>query len=236
MQYRGFFICLLLFSSLSAWSTEFESPKNLKLATEQFLTQALISEYAIADPQDIQVTASNLDSRLKLKACDNAIQKTITSPKPYRAHLSVKLKCSSPKPWSIYVPTQVKVYNNVVVLSQSLERGAIITENDIELKRMDTTVAGVGHLRRPSQAIGMQLKRRLHTGQPVRLANIKLAQVVKKGDKVVLEAIIRGLSVVTSGKALGSGQMGQQIQVRNVRSQRVVDAKIIAPGRVQVSL
>jgi flagella basal body P-ring formation protein FlgA len=70
----------------------------------------------------------------------------------------------------------------------------------------------------------------------VRSSHIKAPQVVRRGDRVILEASTAGISVVTTGTALANGKVGEQIQVRNEKSARVVDAEIIGPGKARVAL
>jgi len=41
-----------------------------------------------------------------------------------------------------------------------------------------------------------------------------------------------GIEASTSGEALGDGQPGDVIRVRNTRSGKVIDAKVIEPGVV----
>ncbi len=234
--FRSFFACLFLSGSLNVMASDFEAPDQLKNSVEQFLMASLMQELSIEDSNDIQVRVSNLDPRLRLKRCTGLIQKIITTPKPYGTNVSVKLKCNDNQRWSIYVPAQVSIYERVAVLSVGLERGDIITEDDLSLKRMNTSTAGGGFIKNPSRLIGMQLKRRMNEGQALHQRHVKKAQIVKKGDRVVLEAGTQNLSVVTAGKALASGTIGQQIPVRNTRSNRIVEAKIVAPGRVKVTL
>ncbi|MOA35657.1 flagellar basal body P-ring biosynthesis protein FlgA [compost metagenome] len=44
------------------------------------------------------------------------------------------------------------------------------------------------------------------------------------------------VNVVMPGEALANGVPGQQIRVRNLQSQRVVKARVVEPGTVEVGL
>lgn len=215
---------------------EIESPNELRMQVDAFLQEALRGEYVGIEPGNLEVAVSNLDARLRLNKCSAPLRQEITSPRPFGSNLSVKVNCDGAKPWTIYVPARVDVYAEVVVLARSLNRGTVITEDDVVLKRMNIAQAGFGNIRDLSQVVGMELKRRLQAGEPVRLSHVKLPQVVRRGDKVTLEAATGSILVITNGTALANGQVGDQIQVRNEKSKRVVDAEVIAPGKVRVTL
>ena len=236
MRYRVFFSCLLLVLSGTLRAEPFQDFEQVRASVIQFVNNEMQGEFAGIPPENIAISVSNLDSRLQLTRCELPLRQVITSPRPYGSNISVKVSCGGVKPWSIYVPTRVDMYAEVAVMANTLERGSILTEADVQLVRMNTTQAGFGHIRDVRQAVGKELKRRLQSGDAVRLSHLKSPQVVRKGDRVVVEATTAGVSVVTSGRALLNGQVGDQIQVRNEKSERVVDAEVVAPGRVKVSL
>ena len=62
------------------------------------------------------------------------------------------------------------------------------------------------------------------------------AEIVKKGDKVNVSAKIGALTVVTSGIALADGRRGEQIDVENKRSSRVIRTVVTGPSAVEVIL
>lgn len=247
MGYRLFFCCMLLLNtmSLKAETVEvgiepyvagIESPEALRDQVAEFLQTALNGEYMGVAPDDIEVAVSNLDPRLRLSKCNAPLRQEITSPRPYGSNVSVKVNCDAPKPWTIYVPARVDTFAEVAVLARSLARGSILTEDDVVLRRMSTSQGGFGLVLDPQQVIGKELKRRLEAGDPVRLSHIKAPLVVRKGDRVLLEASTSGVSVVTTGTALANGEVGEQIRVRNEKSARIIDAQVTAPGKARVAL
>lgn len=236
MIHRSFLACLLVCIALPVWSQEFEDSTALVNKAQSFLETSLAKEYVGIEPEHIQVTVSHLDPRIHLDLCDGEITQVIGSPRPYRSNLSVKMQCNGSKPWTIYIPAKIDTLANIAVLSKSLKRGDIITQDDVELTLMNTAQAGYGYISDLNRVVGMELKRRLQVGSAVRTSHLKAPEVVSKGDKVLLEASMTGISVVTNAKALTAGRLGDQIQVMNTKSNRVVDAEVVAPGRVKVSL
>jgi flagellar basal body P-ring formation protein FlgA len=236
MGYRVFFSCWLALAGCSALAESFADPEDLRRQVEAFLQNELREEYPDAGEQDVEITVSNLDPRLKLPQCDAQVQHSVTSPRPYGANISVKTHCSGNNAWTFYVPARIDVYAEIAVMARNLERGSILTAADVGLNRMNISQAGSGHTHEFNEVLGKELKRSLHAGEPVRLTHLKAPQVVRKGDRVVLEARGSGVSVVTSARALANGQIGDQIQVQNEKSQRVIDAEVVAAGRVRVAL
>ena len=223
MGHRLFFCCMLLSLALSAnaetaSADDIENPESLRDHVEAYLQDTLVGEYMGVAPDDMEVAVSNLDARLRLPKCASPLRQEITSPRPYGSNVSVKVNCDLPRPWTIYVPARVDTFAEVAVVARSLARGAVLTAEDVTFRRMSTSQGGFGLVLDLQQVIGKELKRRLEAGDPVRLSHIKAPQVVRKGDRVVLEASISGVSVVTNGTALANGEVGKQIQVRNEKS------------------
>ena len=59
---------------------------------------------------------------------------------------------------------------------------------------------------------------------------------MRKGDQVVIRAKTNAINVFMPGEALSDGVPGEQIRVRNLRSQRIVRARVVEPGTAEVSL
>jgi flagella basal body P-ring formation protein FlgA len=236
MGHRLFLYCIALLLAMNTHAGDIESPGALRNQVEAYLQDTLNGEYMGVAPDDIEVSVANLDTRLRLAKCASAPHQEITSPRPYGSNVSVKVSCDSPRPWTIYVPARIETFAEVAVVARSLARGAVLTPEDVVLRRMSTSQGGFGLVFDSQQVIGNELRRRLDAGEPVRSSHIKAPQVVRRGDRVILEASTAGISVVTTGTALANGKVGEQIQVRNEKSARVVDAEIIGPGKARVAL
>ena len=87
-----------------------------------------------------------------------------------------------------------------------------------------------------TQAIGKKLTRPLQPDQVLAPIHVEQAEVVRRGDQVIISARSGGISVRMPGEALSDGGMGKQINVRNLGSQRVVKARVTGPGQVEVAM
>ena len=95
---------------------------------------------------------------------------------------------------------------------------------------------GRGYLTDPNQALGKKLTRPLQADQIIVPAMLLLAESVRRGDHVIISARSGGITVRMPGEAMASGVLGEQINVRNQRSQRVIRARITGPGQVEVGM
>ena len=58
--------------------------------------------------------------------------------------------------------------------------------------------------------------------------------LVCRNDSVLIRAGQSGLAIVTTGKALSDGAIGDEIRVQNSKSKRIIDGVITAVGEVSV--
>lgn len=232
MKYRFFLLLLIAWlMPLNTYAEKFHA-EQLTDEIKEFVSKELRQQADFSD--DYTIVISNLDPRLQLEQCSEPLNMRLASQLGYATSVSVKVSCRAPKPWAIYVPAHVQQFAEVTVVSRNLSSGTIITEQDLIKTRMNIASAGNGFIVDANRALGKQLKRSLGSGQAIKLSHLKEPKIVKRGDKVVLEAANTSVRVVTSGQALAAGQIGEQIQVRNDNSDRIVDATVIAPGRVRV--
>jgi flagella basal body P-ring formation protein FlgA len=63
---------------------------------------------------------------------------------------------------------------------------------------------------------------------------LKQANLIDKGEKVLIRHHSSGLELQTQGIALEAAIARQRLQVRNASSGKVVEAIAVAPGQVEV--
>ncbi len=184
---------------------------------------------------DIQLNVGRIDSRLRLAKCDDNLTLKIKEPPHNARNITVKTTCAGSRRWTVYVPVSIDVFADVLVSTRSLQRGDILEESDVTYQRMNTSSVGRGHIESFPRALGMEIKRPIKSGDVVRLSYLTKPDIVRKGQTVVVSSKSRFLSVETSGIALVNGHMGERIKVKNERSNRVVDAEVVAPGKVTIA-
>ncbi|MGE8150984.1 flagellar basal body P-ring formation chaperone FlgA [Pseudomonas vancouverensis] len=182
-----------------------------------------------------EIQVNQLDPRMHMPMCDKELTATLESPKPI-GRVSVKVRCEGSSPWTVFVPAQVRLFRDVVTTVRPLRRAAIVDPGDVTLRERDISLLTQGYLTSLDQAIGQRLTRPMVTDQVISLVHIEQAEVIRKGDQVVITARSGTLSVRMPGEALSNGSLSEQIRVKNLNSQRVIKAQVTAPGQVEVSM
>lgn len=225
-------VLLAALAQASPESASYQDLSELRADVRQFLE----AHYRVPSVQRTKITVGRLDSRLRLKACEAPLALTVSDEERSGGNLTVHTRCPGPTAWALYVPAQVAVYREVAVASRSLGRGHRIAQDDMTMALRDTGQLRQGFVVDETSALGKELRRPLKAGEPVRLGLLIEPTVVERGDQVRLHARMGTISVDTTGTALSSGRVGEQIRVRNDRSERIVRGRITGPGMVDVIL
>lgn len=218
-------------------ATTFTSTEQLIGTTETFLEEA-VTEYLqrseIQGRHEIRV--NRLDPRLRLPLCDQPLSTQLERPAQPLGRVTTRVRCNGSAPWTVFVPAEVHLYRHVVVLTRPLKRMSVIRAADLSIVERDVGQLTQGYLTTPSQAIGKKLTRQLSSDQIITQNHLQVAEVIRRGDQVVISARSGSVTVRMPGEALGDGAPGQQISIRNLRSQRVVRARVTGPGQVEVAM
>ena len=233
----GVLPALGLFGYSQAHAADLTLPEELIGATEGFL-EFMVEDYLerseITARHEIQVNP--LDPRLRLAACDSNLTQSLESPAQPVGRVTVRVSCEGSKPWTVFVPAQVRIFRPVVVVKTALRRDSIIGAGDVALVEQDVSLLNRGYVTEVEQVIGRKLTRATRTDQVLTPAMLQLAEAVRRGDQVVISARSGGINVRMQGEALSGGTLGQQISVRNLTSQRVIRARVAGPGQVEVEM
>ncbi|MFO0698028.1 MAG: flagellar basal body P-ring formation chaperone FlgA [Nitrospira sp.] len=139
------------------------------------------------------------------------------------------------KAWkTIQVLADVSAMIDAIVPARLLKTEELIDDADLKTARIRIHQWNHPFLTDRDEVIGKSAARPLPPDTPLRPTFVKLPLVVKKGDRVMIEARRGGLSIQTYGITKSSGQVGQTIMVANLDSGRELRAKVVAPSLVQV--
>lgn len=229
-------LCLLA-PGVRPLADNFTLPEQLIGVTQGFLEFSVEDYLATSQTEgryDIQV--NNLDPRLRMPVCDQQLNATLESPAQPLGRVTVRVRCDGSSPWTVFVPAQVRLFRNVVTATRPLKREGIVSEEDVALRERDVGLLSQGFLSSLDQAVGQKVIRPAVIDQVLTPAHLEQAEVVRKGDNVVITARSGTLSVRMPGEALSKGGLSEQIRVRNLNSKRVVKARVTGPGQVEVAM
>jgi flagella basal body P-ring formation protein FlgA len=132
----------------------------------------------------------------------------------------------------VYISAQIKAFSPVLVSSQPLPRGTTLSNQNTLLMERDLSKLPQGHYLDQDALTGYTLKRAISRHTPLTPMMLKPPLLVLKGDEVSIVSGNQNFSVKGVGIALQDGKLGQQIEVKNSRSGRVVRARVTATGVV----
>lgn len=111
----------------------------------------------------------------------------------------------------------------------------VLRPDDVRIVRVRTAVLQSEVARSMDQIVGMQLRRPVTAGQPLRLADLARPPLVHRGSTVQIELSASGLSVTGQAIALDAGADGERIRVQNITSHAYLFAQVVGPGQVRVT-
>jgi flagella basal body P-ring formation protein FlgA len=125
--------------------------------------------------------------------------------------------------WRVNVTIKSSVSLDVVVAGNTINRGSLISANDLKierriLSRQDDFFTSM------AKATGNEATRRIRSGQLLNQNNVETPALIEKGNEIVLIATKDGFTATTKGIALETGYRGEQIEVQNKTSGKVVHA------------
>lgn len=241
MQLPGFFIRFIIAVALMGSGSLHANPLiDQLIGTTTAYLEDEVTAYLAGNTQDAryEISVNRLDPRLRLPLCPaDAISAQLESPAVPVGRVTVRVSCdSSEAPWRLFVPATVDLFQQVVISTRPLPRQAVISAADIALRERNLGQISGGYLLQPEQAIGLRVRRPIAADAVLSPNQLEQDEAVKRGDRVVITAANSRVAVRMPGEALESGSIGNQIRVRNTRSDRIIRARVIGPGQVEVGM
>ena len=226
------FFCAFL-TAFSASSTETTSAERLQQLAKAFLEEKLYEQLPSEDHAGVKIRIRPINKNVKLAKCDKPLTLQLQGQNIQR-NASVKVSCSSQRPWSLYVNGKIALEKEVVAIRQGLPRHHILEEDDLTLIKKDSYSLRAGYTTKTSSVVGQQLKRALRSADVVYGHHLQAPDIIKKGDLVTVVAKRGSLAVMSAGIALSNASKGERLKVENQRSSRIVHTKVIGPATVEV--
>jgi len=223
----GLGIAALWLGGATAGASAIQSLDSVRATAEQAVRQ----QYALPGSR-IEVTAGSLDLRLQLAECRLPLRAVVARDAQLASRITVPVQCPQEGGWTVRVPLQVQLFRQTLVTSRLLLRGDGVSAADVHVEERDVTRLGYGYIENMEQVAGRSLARAVASGSVLSPGMLGGRRMVRAGDHVEMVARLDGIEVRADGVALGSGDNGARLRVRNESSGKVVDAMVSAPGVV----
>ena len=219
--------CSLFFGAQAMANTQ--SLESIQSAAEGFVRSGLPSGKH-------HVSASRLDERLRLNECATALEPFSQNTGGTSGRVTVGVRCSSPQPWTLYVPVTVEVEVAVLVLRRPLARRARVTMGDVEPQTRMLPGTGNEFVTDVASLQGHRLKRSLAVGTALTVDMLIPDLLVRRGQQVTVIAAAGGVEIRAQGLALNDAAADERVRVQNVTSLKIVEGVVESDSVVRVGI
>lgn len=175
--------------------------------------------------QPIAVPAGQVSLRVSTSDADRSMGRRV-----FQIHVSIDGRFHL----TVDAVSEVAAYVDMVMPVRLIKTDETLEADDVAITRVPVTDMRTPFAMELRDVIGKAAARPLPPQMPIRLTSLRRPYVVRKGDRVMIEAKLGGLSVQTVGVTKSNGELGQTIVVSNTDSGKDVRATVIGPGVVRV--
>ncbi|WP_206074330.1 flagellar basal body P-ring formation chaperone FlgA [Marinobacter fuscus] len=229
-----FLAVFLVFTGQPAISLAQTSAADIQRTAEHFLSDW--SETMAANGYKTRFEVGSIDRRLALAACESAPSASFAGDPTNSTNPSLLIACSGERPWRMYVPARIEIHGPALVASRALARGERLTPQLVRTETVQINASRRGVITQAAQVSGMMVRRPVSAGTVLTPDLLEAPNAIERGDHVVITARSGSFSVSTRGKALASASVGEQVLVKNLRSERTVKARATRPGHVEIPM
>ena len=231
VKIQSFCLVLGLISGLCGQvsAQEIESIEEIRLAAKKFLEEKQVS----ADKTNTEISIGQIDPRMRLAKCTGEMNAFL--PQTYRRNgkTTVGIRCNGPINWKIFVSARITEYQDAWVLNRNLTTGDIVTQDDIEKKRVEVTDSRKIPLTDLKHLLQASPRRAMRAGSTLYQDSVCL---VCRGDRVTVSAKNQFLSINVEGVALSNAILGEKAQIRNSKSKKVFGAVVTGKNQLNIKI
>jgi len=207
--------------------------KDLELA----VATALERRFGLGDAANIGITFDRGMSDVRLDASNTgALQASATRYDARSGRFDLTFEINNE---ASSAPTKLRLTGtaietvDVAVLTRDIDRTEMLKASDVtQERRPKAEVTGEPAVR--ERAVGMQLRRPMRAGSPIRTADLAKPDLVQRDQNVTVIYQTPGLYLTTRGKAIDNGAEGDVVSVLNLQSKRTLTGVVTGRGQVTI--
>ena len=214
---------------------EIAASEQIDRAVAQYLHDTLTAEASRQDWHGMRFThaSTHLNSSAQLSACHQPLSVGASGDNPsVLARQRLEVSCADQPGWTVVVSSQANVFLPAVFASRVIERGQSIRAGQLRLQELNIGKAPRGFFNDLDAVVDQGAKRRIRANQLLSPSLLTRPTLVKRGQRVTIVASHDGIQASTLGKALENGQRDAVIRIRNLSSEKTIDAKVLEAGVV----
>lgn len=204
---------------------------------ENAVASALERRFGLGDAANITVTFDRGVTEMRLDAANSgALQPVATRYDARSGRFDVAFEIANdnnPTPTKLrFAGTAIETVE-VAVLTRDIDRADTLKSSDVALERRPKAEV-TGEPASRERSVGMQLRRAMRAGMPLRAADIVKPDFVVRDQSVTIIYQAPGLYLTTRGKAIESGAEGDTVSVLNLHSKRTLTGVVTGRGQVTI--
>ncbi|HHP0471489.1 flagellar basal body P-ring formation protein FlgA [Vibrio harveyi] len=226
-KYAKFIGILLSMFSFFVHSATESQIEQIRTAAEQHI----LSTVEQPAGGKLTVNAANIDPRIKATDCPEPLETSASSTSSTRSNINVLVECLADN-WKVYVPVRISASVPMIVSTRQLGRGEIISASDVTTSMIELQRFRKDGFTNFEQVVGAKLKRNVRLGDVVERNDVC---VVCRNEKVTIRAVKGGMTITTQGTALQDGSSGDQVRVKNDKSQRIIEGIVTGIAEITIT-
>jgi flagella basal body P-ring formation protein FlgA len=123
----------------------------------------------------------------------------------------------------------------VPVLSRDVAAGETVTEGDLSTMEVPAARTSSTLLTSAAAVAGQAARRPLRAQTPLFAFDLRKPVVVKKNELVTVRFAAGGIELTAQGQVQTDAGKGDTVQVLNTRSRRMIEARVVGAGLVEVT-
>lgn len=204
---------------------------------ENAVAASLERRFGLGDAANITVTFDRGIAEMRLDASNTgALQPVATRYDARSGRFDVAFEINNdnnPAPTKLrFTGTAIETVE-VAVLTRDIDRADLLKSSDVALERRPKAEVP-GEAASRERTVGMQLRRPMRAGTPIRVADIVKPDFVSRDQSVTVIYQVPGVYLTTRGKAIESGTEGDTVSVINLQTKRTLTGTVTGRGQVTV--
>lgn len=206
-------------------------PEKVKALVSDYIAQNLMNQIGDVRIKEIQVSDSLILPNGRITyTVEPPRNDTLAGKIPFTVNFDVDGKFYK----RVWASATIQIFTNVVVTKKPLGRHKPISEDDIEMQRMDLAQLPSDVITDPDVVLGQRTRRAIGSQTALRPNLVEFPPLVRRGDVVVILAETAGLKLTAVGQVKKKGRLGERIPVVNFDSKKVLYARVLDSNTVKV--
>lgn len=181
----------------------------------------------------ISVRAGELDQRVRLPACTQALAFSFAPGQSSQQKTSVTVLCQDRPGWRLFLPMTISRQHWVWVANRTISAATPLQESHWQRQLRDVASLPCAAFVQENLA-AYEARMTLASGAVLCDSAIKAKTAIERGRKVHLLTQLGSITVSMAGEAVDSGGIGHRIRVKNSQSGRVIEGVIVNESTVQI--